>query len=546
MSGPPGLEAIIRQLREDLAFRRIASGMQTLESARPALAALGPPVAHAGVFLGMLAQWVDAGFGGAELVRDLLARFPAPSRAALPLADYLHVRMAEGMVALAEEDFEQANQHFRFVQSLEGEVDDAELLAIANFWTARCLRRIGRYDDALSFTAKATNLANDCGYGPMAAVMQVLESWLAFQKGKLKEACALLERAEATLGATDDFVGRGNIQSAYGRIARRQGRYEQALEYFDRAITEYKRWDPQHLHLARSLVNIASVERLIALRCQKQIDRASARRRGADALERSSENSRARRMEVERLRSAARAHLAEAMQIYGQRRVHRGIGSVHINSGLLHLDSGDLECAASEALRAFSQGEEKRDYIVMARARMLQCTIENARLEEQIGEDPARHAQLAYDCARDAVEYARQTQNRRLLARACVWQGLTHAGEHFQNREAARRCLDEARALLRSDAHEQEYEWEDLGALEARLLRTGEIDPILREWSDGNTGGKTFQQITEEFAAVMIPKVWEREDRKISRVADRLSISPKKVRRILQAAGLLGRGATED
>jgi hypothetical protein len=53
-------------------------------------------------------------------------------------------------------------------------------------------------------------------------------------------------------------------------------------------------------------------------------------------------------------------------------------------------------------------------------------------------------------------------------------------------------------------------------------------------WSDGLTGDKTFQQVTEEFAEIVIPKVWIREDRKVSRVAKKLSISPKKVRRILR------------
>jgi DNA-binding NtrC family response regulator len=53
-------------------------------------------------------------------------------------------------------------------------------------------------------------------------------------------------------------------------------------------------------------------------------------------------------------------------------------------------------------------------------------------------------------------------------------------------------------------------------------------------------GDKTFQQISEEFAAIVIPKVWKREGRKISRVAARLSISPKKVRRILSHTGVIG------
>jgi len=51
--------------------------------------------------------------------------------------------------------------------------------------------------------------------------------------------------------------------------------------------------------------------------------------------------------------------------------------------------------------------------------------------------------------------------------------------------------------------------------------------------------------MTEEFAEMIIPKVWEREGRKVSRVATRLSVSPKKVRRILKQAGLLNGGGAE-
>ena len=36
----------------------------------------------------------------------------------------------------------------------------------------------------------------------------------------------------------------------------------------------------------------------------------------------------------------------------------------------------------------------------------------------------------------------------------------------------------------------------------------------------------------------MISRVWEREGHKVSRVAEKLSVSPKKVRRVLQASGL--------
>lgn len=68
-------------------------------------------------------------------------------------------------------------------------------------------------------------------------------------------------------------------------------------------------------------------------------------------------------------------------------------------------------------------------------------------------------------------------------------------------------------------------------------MQTGKIDAMLKAWSQGSVGEKSFQRILEEFSELIIPKIWEREGRKISRVAARLSISPKKVRRILSRVG---------
>ena len=119
-----------------------------------------------GVLVGLIAQWVDAGFDGFALLERLLARFPKTGRPDLPLLDYLHLRMAEGALAMSHEDFDRAICHFGVVQSLEDETGDPELSAIANFWTARCLRKTGRYDDALKYTEQGEALALACGYVP--------------------------------------------------------------------------------------------------------------------------------------------------------------------------------------------------------------------------------------------------------------------------------------------------------------------------------------------------------------------------------------------
>ena len=131
-----------------------------------------------------------------------------------------------------------------------------------------------------------------------------------------------------------------------------------------------------------------------------------------------------------------------------------------------------------------------------------------------------------------------------MLARAYVWQGLTFAAEPGSDLEATRRCCEQAMTLLQPAGLERQYIWDHLETLKARVLRARPIDPLLRAWSAGVVEGKSFQEMTEEFARIVIPKVWEREGRKVSRVAEKLSISPKKVRRILHLAGMHSAGAS--
>jgi hypothetical protein len=160
--------------------------------------------------------------------------------------------------------------------------------------------------------------------------------------------------------------------------------------------------------------------------------------------------------------------------------------------------------------------------------------VENARFDEQIEEfdDPSRYAQRAFDYGLEAVELARQTQNTRLLARAFVWVGLTLSNGFFNDIEAAREYSDRAVGLLRSGG--TDHSWRDHQTLRRRIVGSGEIDERLKEWSQGHIGNKTFQDLAEEFAGFVIPKIWAQEGHKVSRVAKRLSVSPKKVRRILE------------
>jgi tetratricopeptide (TPR) repeat protein len=515
-------------LREDLGQRRIGSGMSRLDEFWAEGGRIDPRDPDAPPLICYVAQWVDAGWRDVDAVQNGLAAFPKGCRGNLRLIDFIHVLMAEGMVFVHEELVERALANFSLVLSLSTEITDASLIALAHFWSARCHRKAGEYDSALAHAAEGYRNATEAGMEPMAAAMRVAESWLLFQKGRTKDALRLLSEADAVLCETDDYITRGNIQSSYGRMYRREGRYDLALRHFSTAIDEYSKRDPEHRNLARSLANMGYVERLIALQLRKRIDADAAQRRKSEPD---------LRRDYEAMRNQALAHLDRATEIYRLHSNHRGAGTVCVNRGHLHLDSGDLHGAEDEARQAYGLGEEKKDYILMARARLLECMVENTKLEEEI-EDPAWVAHLALEAAREAVDLAKRTENRRLQARALIWNGLTICNTSPGTTDAAREICDQAAALLKNEV--QDHIWEDLQTLKAKVVRGGNLDATLQAWSQGVVGDRSFQQLTEDFADLMIPKIWEYEGRKVARVAKRLSISPKKVRRVLARLGLHG------
>lgn len=533
----------IKDLSRALNSLRVSEGIAALDQAEASWAKLLPSHSHATEFLLLLAQWVDVGYRDYHLLDSLLAKFPAECRRKLPLDDYLRLRMVEGFRSLSAEEVDTAVETFDFVLRSEPGSMEGQMAALAHFWNGRAHRKKGEYELAAKALARARELAQESHENAMfTAVIQIHESWLLFQKGLRKEALRLLTLAEAALKNTDDYLALGNIESARGRIVRRSGEYAKALEHFDRAIAIYSSGSANHRNLARTLVNAAYVKRLLALQLRKRID---SRGRKFSALGAVSKPGQAQYgpgallARYQEFCHEAIQQLRRAREIYILRGNIGGLGSVIVNSGYLHLDRGEIDRAAREAIEAYRIGLEKNDPILMARALILQTWTENAKIEEQLGEDvdTALHANHAKNFSDNALALAKHTQNRRLLAAACIARGMTAANEFFQDWDLAKRCASEATNLI--GAAENDHLLDDLAALKSRIMQASGINDTLRGWSEGLVGEKTFQQVTEEFAEIVIPKVWLREDRKISRVAECLSISPKKVRRILRSTGFL-------
>ena len=533
----PITEQLIHELNGAIEERRVEQGIALLARVDCKRATADGLGATPAAFLLCLAQWVDLGYESPQLIDDLLQQLSPDRRAHMPLRDFLMVRMAEAFTAMAHEDADRAIELLGFVLGAERELGSERLSVLAHFWKGRAHRKKGEYERAFEDIFAARQMAQRLGLSKLAAAIQIQEAWLVFQRAEPKEAWALLDQSEEDLRTTDDGISLGNISSARGRIVRRTGEYAESLAHYERAIAQYQRRNPDHRNLARTLVNAAYVKRLLALNLRKRLDALASKRPAARP--RTSGGSGSVQSRYMALCHQALADLEWAGKIYTLHQHHGGTGSVLVNGGYLHLDLGDIERAAAEGAKAYDLACSKHDLILMARARILEAYAENARVDEELGEDAdiATHAHQARRYAEEAVQLARQTQNRRLLAGAHIVCGMVAASDFFKEWEEARRCEMESAALLRS--YDRDHLGEELSTLKSRIMRSIGIDETLRAWSQGIVGHKTFQQMTEEFAEVVIPQVWLREGKKVSRVAERLSISPKKVRRILRSVGVL-------
>jgi tetratricopeptide (TPR) repeat protein len=529
----------IDQLTTALRFRRIEEGITLMERIADDLELVGVTTPYPGSLMVLVAQWVDAGFRDARFLGRLLDRFSSAFRKEMTLDQYLQLYLAEGFRALAMRQSDEAIRILDFVIQVRQDLGDADKLALAHFWKGRSHRKKGEYENALIHIARARDLATASGDFMFRAIIRIQESWLLFQKGLGKEALQLLASSEDVLESTDHYIALGNIESARGRIIRRSGDYASALKHFAKAERLYEKRDLQHANLARCLVNAAYVRRILALQIRKRIDKRapSGLHHRPGAVRGGRAESESLRARYHRLCQEAAKNLRTARKIYQLHGDEDGLGNVVLNLGYLHLDSSEIDMASQEGDTAFRIGSRRGDQILMARARILGAACENAHVEEQTGEheDVAVHASRAREFSEEALALARSTQNRRLLAAALLVRGSTAANDFYQDWELARSCAADAGANI--GPGENDMLVEALADLKTRIVQAAGINDILRAWSEGMLGDKTFQKVAEEFAEIVIPKVWLREDKKIARVAKRLSISPKKVRRILRNAG---------
>jgi tetratricopeptide (TPR) repeat protein len=475
-------------LKEAIALRQIAIATTLVLRHFDAIVEIDPLHENAAATLGYFAQWMEMSGSAHRVLRPhssclalvgaCLARFPRPPRPSLRLLDCAHLRMVEGFLSMHAEEYDGAIRNFSWILSpaVRDELGNGDLVAVAASAVAKAYSRKGAYKDALPYADDAIAIARESGWKELAAAIGVIKAWILFQLKKPTQAIEILHQSESVLLDTDDHLALGNIRAAFGRILRRDGRYPDALSFYRTAIDHYGQCDPdgQHPNLARALVNIAFLERLIALR-NKNTNKSIL----LTDREKDSETSGQRVVQkdsVEKLRQMAFKHLARARKIYNALQDYRGRGSVLLISAFLHFDDGDLEGVASKLAEAYTLGKAKADCILMARARIQQCMLENAKAQAPCRHEliPSSHVEWARSFAKEAITLSENTQNPRLIAHSCIWSGITLLNDYSPDPWRARQCYQKAATLL-NPAAGQDLVWDDLQALKRKLERAGHV-----------------------------------------------------------------------
>ncbi len=503
-------ERLVSDLARAIDERDIPRAAGLLMPWKRRLALLEPDRPHNAELLDYAARWIDFDATFLTPVTLGLQRFENSALASASVRDLAHVDIARGLVAIHGEEYDGALERFGEACDIARRIGDDDLDSVALYYQARCFWRKTDYPAALEHIGRSKQLEATRLRPRRMAVIEMLEGWLHFQQGRFEEAKLLLGRADKELLHTKDYVNHGNALSFHGRLARREGRYREALRCFAGAVSRYSKDDPRHRNVARSHANMAFVYRLQALRLRESpvapVDRGS------------------RQAEIALLVEKVEHHLGRAEKIYKLKpRGHkRGRGAVHNMRALLHLDTARFDRAESEAERAFRLGRELNDHLLMANARIIQCMTAN---------DQDRWY-AALQLAEEAVEHAARTGNRRVQARAHLWRGETLVREPFNDPAGARLCCDAAARLISEG--DRDYLPGDLQRLRDKIRRLDRRpEPVVR-LERTEIVGSTLAEIRARVERAVIREVYELCGGRVNKAAKALRTGHRKIREALK------------
>jgi tetratricopeptide (TPR) repeat protein len=449
-------DRFVERLVRFISRRRFRDAKELLEKWDDRELLVSPMQKNAAILLSQYAQWIDFDFSYAPRVEAAIEQFRRLPRNVLLPIDSAHLDVAEGLINLHRENYNEAIVHFKYAMKMAHSVSDYDLLVICLYFISRAYSRKSLYLKALHYARRAKKRNEVLARPERGGAIEMREVFLLFVLGKWETAQERLTRAQKALRGTDDF---GNAKSFEGRLYQASGDYAKALETYVDAIHEFQSCGlVKHRNIARTYINMADVRFLLARDLYKN---------GGS------------RTKVLELRLEAFENLAAAEQIYLQdpERNHRGLGKVHNMRAFLYQASGEFERAKAETELAYFFGSRKNDHLLMGKAKKNQWNIMTAARERKPAtDDDVNDAIVAFASAEEALHHANQTNNRRLQARCHI-----HLGHSVLRLDRdyvrAQQCYDDARrCLTESNLLDQEHWQEKLVELQLEINRYKETD----------------------------------------------------------------------
>ena len=368
-----------------------------------------------------------------EPVKEAVTRFRQIPRTELTLSGLVLLNIADGLVRFHQEQYREAAVLFRQAQKDADRSEDTELMTVTRYYLGRCLSRLKIYNRSLEYIRDAIRRDLASKNEARVAAMELVEGWLLFLKGEIPYSQEVLDRARARLGNRNDaWIDLGNILSFQGRLYRESGPhyYLKALDCFAEAIEAYRKLDPGHRNVARARINSAFVYRLMSRDLGDLRGRKGRKQRAA---------------EVERLQQKAFDEIEEARTIYrfANGRHLGALSRLHSIVALLYFDRCEFDKSAAAAEQAYHYASERGDNVGLANARIIQAKL---ALDSDLKGYVDVHSALSF--AREAVECASQTENRRVLARAYLREAEVIIALPERDSFKAQQCLDKARKCL--------------------------------------------------------------------------------------------------
>lgn len=514
---PHLLGKIANDLAQALKQLEVDDALGILDGLRDKISQLSIAQEHFARLVGYFAWAIDFSSSYLSVVENALSRYEHSSEASMSILDLARLDMARGLVAFHHERYRTARGHLDRAIPLARRAKDMELIAVSQYYMARCFWRETNYASALDCARDALKNEKRIRASKRAAVIELLRGYIFSLVAKPEAAERSLSNAMQILLTTNDHINIGNVLSFQGQRERRSGDYKSAIDKFERAIEEYKRSDPSHRNIARSSLNKALALRVLAskLETDRHFKESDDRK---DAYE-------LRLAGIQQLRMDAYQCLEDANAIYDRnpKRHCRGLGKYHYIRASLSVDEGKFDIAETEARETYRYGRKIQNNLLMGKARIVQCMVE-------LEKNPVS-ARVALDLARQAIKHAEITQYPRLLSRAYTWYGQALLRFPFSDPVDASRYLGMARAKL--SENDQDYVLEEVNDLENEIRSCADAKPIISVVTTGGIEGLTLEQIVQKAEQSVVRYVHERNDKKINKTAAALKTTTRRIRNSL-------------